>query len=135
VVLNTKGEKLLGQSKRTMPQPNFLKLLIFQIETISSVKNFLTTKRSKTCLCQKGRIYSGREFICPNKKHLKKGENSSKLRNVFENSFIMRSTKCKITLKRFYQKFPKINASGANVVQNVKSFENTHIHLEMSSFQ
>jgi hypothetical protein len=37
-------------------------------------------------------------------------------------------------LKRFYQKFAKINASGANVVQNVKSFENTHIHLEMSSF-
>jgi hypothetical protein len=37
--------------------------------------------------------------------------------------------------EKILSKVSKINASGANVVQNVKSIKNTHIHLEMSSFQ
>lgn len=36
-----------------------------------------------------------------------------------------------MSLKRFYQKFIKLNASGVNVVQNINHVKNTHIHLEL----
>jgi hypothetical protein len=40
-----------------------------------------------------------------------------------------------MTMKRFYQKFTKINSSGANEVQNCNHVNITHIHLELLSFQ
>jgi hypothetical protein len=65
---------------------------------------------------------------------LKKGEISSKLKNAFENSILILSDKSTMTLKIFYQEFAKVNASGANVVQNFNHVKNTHIHLELLSF-
>jgi hypothetical protein len=38
-------------------------------------------------------------------------------------------------MKRFYQKFAKTIACGANVVQNYKHVNIIHIHLELLSFQ
>jgi hypothetical protein len=49
-----KGEKLIGQSKRTAPPPYFLKTFPFQIGTIALSKALLTTK---------GRTFSGGAFI------------------------------------------------------------------------
>jgi hypothetical protein len=45
-----KGEKLIGQSKRTSPPPCFLKLFVFQIGTIAF---------AKTILIVLGRTFSG----------------------------------------------------------------------------
>jgi hypothetical protein len=39
-----------------------------------------------------------------------------------------------MTLKKILSKVCKINASGANVVQNFKYVKNTQIHLELLSF-
>jgi hypothetical protein len=39
--LMPKGEKLIGQSKRTSPPPYFLKLSVFQIGTIAFAKTIL----------------------------------------------------------------------------------------------
>jgi hypothetical protein len=73
-----KGEKLIGQSKRTTPPPCFL-------------KTFLT----KTLLIVKGRTFLGGAFIQPKEKHLKKGENLSKLENAFRNHIIIPFANCK----------------------------------------
>jgi hypothetical protein len=39
-----KGEKLIGQGKRTAPSPCFLRTFFFQIETIAFAKTLLTAK-------------------------------------------------------------------------------------------
>jgi hypothetical protein len=70
-VLHAKGEKVLGQSKRTTPPPCIEKI-IFQIGTIAFIKNFLTTKRSKTCLCQRGEFIQG-ELLLAKAKAIEKG--------------------------------------------------------------
>jgi hypothetical protein len=49
-----KGEKLIGQSKRTAPPPYFLKTFFSQIGTVAFAKTLLTAK---------GRTFLGRAFI------------------------------------------------------------------------
>jgi hypothetical protein len=70
-VLKVKGEKLIGQSKRIAPPPCFLKTFL------------------------RGRTFSGGAFIEPKEKHLKKGENLSKLENAFRNHILIPLDNCK----------------------------------------
>jgi hypothetical protein len=69
-------------------------------------------------LTAKGITFSGGAFIWPKKKHLKNGENLSKLENAFEIIFLYHW----LIAKEFEKTFPKdlLNKlSGANMVQNV----------------
>jgi hypothetical protein len=63
-VLNAKGEKLIGQSKRTAPPPCFLKTFFFQIGAIVFTKTLLTTK---------GRTFLGGSFYLVKGKAFEKG--------------------------------------------------------------
>jgi hypothetical protein len=64
--LMPKGEKLIGQRKRTAPPPCFLK-------TFSNLKSF-----AKTLLTAKGRIFSGVAFNLAKGKAFHKGRESFK---------------------------------------------------------
>jgi hypothetical protein len=60
-----KGEKLIGQSKRTAPPPYFLKTFFFQIRTIAFAKTLLITK---------GRTFQGSFYLVKGKAFEKWGE-------------------------------------------------------------
>jgi hypothetical protein len=90
-----KGEKLIGQIKRTAPPPCFLKTFLIQIGTILFAKNLLTTK----------------------------GENLSKLENAFGKYILIPLANCKRNFKSLFQKICKNKLSGANVVQNFNYFK------------
>jgi hypothetical protein len=78
-----KGEKLIGQSKRTVPPHYVLKTFLTQIAF------------AKTLLTTKGRTYSGGLLFSQKEKHLKNGENLSKLENDFRNHILIPLANCK----------------------------------------
>jgi hypothetical protein len=120
-----RGEKALGQSKRTAPPLCFQKLFH------KGGENFQITK---TLLTAKGRTSSGGFLKWPKEKHFKRGE------NLYILDMLLKFHSCslghmQITLKRFYQKSAKTISCGANVVQNYNHVNITHIHLKLYSFQ
>jgi hypothetical protein len=74
LALNTKGEKLIDQSKRTT-------LLLLQKPSWQL--------RGEKIFMQKGRTASGGAFIWPRDKHLKKRENLSNLKMLLKNSILI----------------------------------------------
>jgi hypothetical protein len=82
--LMPKGEKLLGQSKRTSPPPCF----IFQIGTITFAKTLLTTKSRKTIYAKGENFFRG-NFYLTKGKSFEKGENISNLKMIFKNSILI----------------------------------------------
>jgi hypothetical protein len=119
-----KGEKVLAQSKRTAPPPNF-KTNDFQIGILlcskgeeSSIFKIDILKPSWTL---RGEFYWGGVLFKSKEKHLKQGEKISNLENASQNLIHLPLTICKRTLKRIYKRICKNKTCGASVVQNVKN--------------
>jgi hypothetical protein len=80
-----KGEKSIGQSKRTAPPPCFQKLLSLP-NWYFSEKTLLTAKRRKTIYAKGGELIQGIFYLAKGKAFKKRGENLSNLKNIFEKS-------------------------------------------------
>jgi hypothetical protein len=136
-----KGEKVLAQSKRTAPPPNFKKsffnwydfsnwyLMVFK-KGESNIFKILILKPSWTL---RGGIYQGGVLFKSKEKHLKQGEKISILENASQSLIHLPLTICKRTLKRIYNRICKNKTCGASVVQNVRNEETIHAYL-MSSY-
>jgi hypothetical protein len=59
LVLNAKGGKLIGQSKKNCTTLCLQNFFIFQIGTIAFAKTLLTSKRRKICLSKAGEFVQG----------------------------------------------------------------------------
>jgi hypothetical protein len=125
-----KGEKVLAQSKRTAPPPNFK--YDFQIGISlcskggeSSIFKIDILKPSWTL---RGEIYWGGVLFKSKEKHLKQGEKISNLENASQNLTHVPLTICKRTLKRIYKRICKNKTCGASMVQNVKNKETIHAY-------
>jgi hypothetical protein len=79
-----KGEKLIGQSKRTVLPPCFLKTFYLSNWYYCICKNPLDSQEEKTYLCQWENLFRG-SFYLAKGKALEKGGESFKIRNAFEN--------------------------------------------------
>jgi hypothetical protein len=99
-----KGEKVLGQSKRTAPPPYFLKTFLGGVFKMSKGKSF------------------------------EKKEEYLNLKMLLNFHSCTLGHMQKKTFENFYQKFAKIISCGANVVQNYNHVKITHMHLELLSF-
>jgi hypothetical protein len=127
-----KGEKVLAQSKRTAPPPNFKKS--FSIGMIFQIGISLCSKRGESSIFKinilkpswtlRGGIYQGGVLFKSKEKHLKQGEKISNLENASQNLIHLPLTICKRTLKRIYKRICKNKTCGASVVQNVKNKRN-----------
>ena len=127
-----KGEKVLAQSKRTAPPPNFKKS--FSIGMIFQIDISLCSKRGESSIFKinilkpswtlRGGIYQGGVLFKSKEKHLKQGEKISNLENASQNLIHLPLTICKRTLKRIYKTICKNKTCGASVVQNVKNWRN-----------
>jgi hypothetical protein len=87
-----KGEKLIGQSKRTTTPPCFLKLFF------------------QNCICKKpswqlrGELFQGGGFYLAKRKAFEKGENLSNFENAFRNFIFLYHW---LIAKEFEKTFPK----------------------------
>jgi hypothetical protein len=121
-----KGEKVLAQSKRTAPPPNF-KIIFnwkFQIGILLCSKggeSSIFKIYIKTLLNTKRRFHLGGVLFKSKEKHLKQGEKISNLENALQNLIHLPLTICKRTWKRIYKRICKNKICGASVVQNVKN--------------
>jgi hypothetical protein len=89
-----KGEKVLAQSKRTAPPPNF------KMKFSNWYLYFLVfSKIGKTLLNTKGRISFRGSFVKSKEKHLKQGGEISNLENASCNLTHIPLTICKRILK------------------------------------
>jgi hypothetical protein len=78
-----------------------------------------------------GEFILGKHLFGQRKSIWKRGRSLQNLEMLLKNSILILLAKRKMTLKRFYQKFAKSNANGANVVQNFNHVKATHTHLEL----
>jgi hypothetical protein len=126
-----KGEKVLAQSKRTAPPPNFkniLKLISYCIQ--KGEKVVFSNWYLKTLLNTKRRILLRGVLFRSKEKHLKQGEKKiSNLENASQNLIHLPLIICKRTLKRIYKRICKNKTCGASMVQNVKNKETFHAYL------
>jgi hypothetical protein len=122
-----KGEKVLAQSKRTAPPPNF-KTNDFQIGTLLCSKggesDIFKIDILKPSWTLRGEFYRGGVLFKSKEKHLKQGEKISNLENASQNLIHLPLTICKRTLKRIYKRIYKNKTCGASVVQNDKNQRN-----------
>jgi hypothetical protein len=86
-VLNAKGEKLLGQSKRTTP-PHFFKTFNLPTWYISLVKTLLTAKRSKTVYAKREEFIQGAIYYVQRKSILNKGRILRNLEMILKIPFL-----------------------------------------------
>jgi hypothetical protein len=110
-----KGEKVLGQSKRTAPPPYFLKMFLIYF-------------------VPKGKSSLGGVFKMAKGKSFEKKEEYLNLKMLLNFHSCTLGHMQKKTFENFYQKFAKIISCGANVVQNYNHVKITHMHLELLSF-
>jgi hypothetical protein len=103
-VLNVKGEKSLGQSKRTAPPLCF-------------IKTFYLPNWYYWTIYTKGENFFQVELLFGQRKSIWKGGESFKLENAFEKFYYYTLGQLQMNLKRFYQKICKNKLGGANVVQ------------------
>jgi hypothetical protein len=125
LAINAKGVELIGPKKRTAPLPPYLKKLFQKGGEIIQI--------TKTLLTAKGRTFSEGAFIEPKEKHLKRGRIFKILKMLLEIIFLYHWLIAKVFEKTFPKDLQK-QASGANVVQNVKLEESNHIYLENNWF-
>jgi hypothetical protein len=128
--LMLKGEKLLGQSKRTSPPPCF----IFQIGTIVFAKTLLRAKSRKTIYAIGENFFRGNFYLTKGKAFEKGGE-YFKLENAFQKFYYYILGQLQMNLKRFYQKSCNNKLSGANMVHNFNYVKNIHMYLELLLLQ
>jgi hypothetical protein len=123
-----KGEKVLAQSKRTAPPPNF-KIKIFKLISYCVQKGekvLVSSKFLTPSWTLRGGIYWGEVLFKSKEKHLKQGEKISNLENASQNLIHLPLTICKRTLKRIYKRICKNKTCGASVVQNDENKETIH---------
>jgi hypothetical protein len=126
------GEKVLAQSKRTAPPPNFKKN--FSIGMIFQFGISLCSKRGESSIFKinilkpswtlRGGFHLGGVLFKSKEKHLKQGEKMSNFENASQNLIHLPLTICKRTLKRIYKRICTNKTCGASVVQNVKHKRN-----------
>ena len=122
-----KGERVLAQSKRTAPPPNFKKSfsigMIFQIGISLCSKggesNIFKISILKPSWTLRGGIYQGGVLFSQRKSIWNRGENFKSWK-CFSKSYSYTFDYLQKTLKRFSKKICKNKTCGANVVQNVK---------------
>jgi hypothetical protein len=134
LVIHAQGEKVLAQSKRTAPPPNFKMIFNWKFQIVSyyvqkGEKVVFQNQYPKTLLNTKRRISFRVSFVQSKEKHLKQGEKVSKLENALQNLIHLPLTICKRTLKRIYKRICKNKTCGASVVQNIKIEETIHAYL------
>jgi hypothetical protein len=91
LALNAKGDKLIGQSKRTTPPPPlFLKNFLSSKLVLLHLQKPSWQLRGEKLFMPKGRKVFRRSFyLVKGKTHLKKGENLSNLKMLLKNSIII----------------------------------------------
>ena len=136
-----KGEKVLAQSKRTAPPPNFKKvfqLVWFSIDKFqigillcskgeeSSISKINILKPSWTL---RGGFYLGGVLFSQRKSIWNRGRKFQILKMLLKILIHLPLTICKRTLKRIYKRVCKNKTCGASVVQNVKNKGTIHAYL------
>ena len=124
-----KGEKVLAQSKRTAPPPNFLKKIDILLCSKGGESSIFKIDILKPSWTLRGGSHLGGVLFSQKEKHLKQGEKISNLENALQNLIHLPLTICKWTLKRIYKRICKNKTCGASVVQNVKNEETIHAYL------
>jgi hypothetical protein len=122
----SKGEKLIGQSKRTAPPPWFENLLIFKIGTIAFAKKPSWQLRGEKLFMPKGGTHSREAFIWPKEKHLKKGENPSNLEMFLKIIFLHLRPFANEFEKIFTKRFAK-SSYGVQIWSKILTMSKTYI--------
>jgi hypothetical protein len=115
-----KGEKVLAQSKRTAPPPNFKMKFSNWYLFVFSKGEKVSSKICKTLLNTKRRISLRGSFVQVKGKAFNTGGENFKILNASCNLIHIPLTICKRILKRILQKVCKNKTRGASVVQNFK---------------
>ena len=127
-----KGEKVLAQSKRTAPSPNF-KTNDFQIGILLCSKrgenSILKIDILKLSWTLRGWIYWGGVLFSQRKSIWNRGRKFQILKMLCKILFIYLWLFAKELWKRFTKEFAKNKTWGASVVQNVKNEETIHAYL------
>jgi hypothetical protein len=140
-----KGEKVLAQSKRTAPPPNFKKkvfqLVWFSIDKFkigillcskggeSSISVAFQNWYIKTLLNTKRRILFRGSFVLVKGKAFETGGENFKSWKCFSKSYSFTFDYLQKNFEKIYKRICKNKTCGASVVQNLKNKETIHAYL------